>query len=129
MANVRKNGEAAKERGGVDLKTFMKIWIEEVNSEGSIANVAKRTNMAEASVSQKVSVLRNKHKVPLPEFPRGGGGGARFNRNEALGIMAELMGEDVDTLDKQGKEYAESVAAKRAEREAAEKAKAETAEG
>lgn len=94
--------EVKKERANIALADFVRAYMANYNEgiEAVAEATSKFTSNGEPmdldSIRAKVSGLRNHETdpLPLPVFPRTGGGGRTVDRNAALALFAELQGID-----------------------------------
>lgn len=80
-AKVRANESNVKEAD------FIKAYMEAFNAKEGIAGVAKRTKLANGSVTTRAANMR-KAGIPLPKFPVGGG--VKRDLEAAKALVASL---------------------------------------
>jgi hypothetical protein len=82
----------SRAKANVPAEVIVRAAWESFQAGTGIAGVAQATGLSPESVSTRLSVLRTKHKVNLPKFPRGGGGGRRLDLDALNAISNEFAG-------------------------------------
>ena len=82
----------AKTRVNVPAALFVQTVKDVHAAGGTHADIAEQLGIGVTSVATRISNLRTKHGLPMPNFKRGGGGGARLDV-DALRAILEGTGE------------------------------------
>jgi DNA-binding transcriptional ArsR family regulator len=80
----------SRAKANVPAEVIVRAAWEAFQAGTGIQGVADATGLSAGSVSTRLSVLRQKHKVKLPTFPRGGGGGRRLDLDSLNAIADEF---------------------------------------
>ena len=80
----------SRAKANVPAETIVRAAWKSYKAGTGIAGIADETGLSAESVSTRLSVLRTKHGVKLPKFPRGGGGGRRLDLDSLNAIADEF---------------------------------------
>ncbi len=94
---------ATQNKPEVTLEQFVKVNVTLAKEGKGIKEIAEALGMERDYVSQRRTQLRNKG-IPLPTLNKGGGGRNRIDVDSAQALIAQLTGQDLKEVKKQGQD-------------------------